>query len=69
MVDVARRMFDAGHKPGEIARELRVGRTTVYRHLGTDPASGCVGMFGHQPNLTEHWPQVRGADRVGRLSA
>jgi DNA invertase Pin-like site-specific DNA recombinase len=41
MVEVARRMFDAGHKPGEIARELRVGRTTVYRHLGTDPASGC----------------------------
>jgi DNA invertase Pin-like site-specific DNA recombinase len=33
MVEMARRMFDEGHKPGEIARELRVGRTTVYRHL------------------------------------
>lgn len=34
MVKIARRMLDDGHKPGEIARELRVGRTTVYRHLG-----------------------------------
>lgn len=34
MVQMARRMFDEGRKPGEIARELRIGRTTVYRHLG-----------------------------------
>jgi DNA invertase Pin-like site-specific DNA recombinase len=34
MAEMARRMFDEGRKPGEIARELRVGRTTVYRHLG-----------------------------------
>jgi DNA invertase Pin-like site-specific DNA recombinase len=33
MVEMARRMFDEGRKPGEIARELRVGRATVYRHL------------------------------------
>lgn len=33
MVEMARRMADAGTKPGEIARELRVGRTTIYRHL------------------------------------
>ncbi|MBA2323809.1 MAG: helix-turn-helix domain-containing protein [Pseudonocardiales bacterium] len=26
-------MLEDGHKPGEIARELRVGRATVYRHL------------------------------------
>jgi hypothetical protein len=25
MVEMARRMLDTGHKPGEIARELRVG--------------------------------------------
>jgi DNA invertase Pin-like site-specific DNA recombinase len=33
MVEVARRMHEQGYKPGEIARELRVGRATVYRHL------------------------------------
>jgi DNA invertase Pin-like site-specific DNA recombinase len=33
MVEMARRMFDEGHKPGEIARELRIGRAAVYRHL------------------------------------
>jgi DNA invertase Pin-like site-specific DNA recombinase len=33
MVEMAHRMADAGAKPSEIARELRVGRTTVYRHL------------------------------------
>jgi DNA invertase Pin-like site-specific DNA recombinase len=33
MVEMARRMFNEGRKPVEIARELRVGRTTVYRHL------------------------------------
>lgn len=33
MVDMARQMLEDGHKPGEIARELRVGRATVYRHL------------------------------------
>jgi hypothetical protein len=32
-VEVARRMVDEGRKPGEIAQERRVGRTTVYRHL------------------------------------
>ena len=36
MVEVARRMLEQGHKPGEIARELRVGRATVYRHLSVD---------------------------------
>jgi hypothetical protein len=25
MVEIARRMLEEGHKPGEIARELRVG--------------------------------------------
>jgi DNA invertase Pin-like site-specific DNA recombinase len=32
-VEMARKMFDEGLKPGDIARELRVGRTTIYRHL------------------------------------
>jgi DNA invertase Pin-like site-specific DNA recombinase len=38
MVEMARRMFDEGRKPGEIARELRVGRATVYRHLTDRPS-------------------------------
>jgi DNA invertase Pin-like site-specific DNA recombinase len=33
MVEVAWRMFDAGHKPGRIVCELRVGRSPVYRYL------------------------------------
>lgn len=33
MVEMAGRMLEEGHEPGEIGRELRVGRATVYRHL------------------------------------
>jgi DNA invertase Pin-like site-specific DNA recombinase len=40
MVEMARRMFDEGLKPGEIARELRVGRATVYRHLAASTDMG-----------------------------
>ncbi|WP_369822234.1 helix-turn-helix domain-containing protein [Saccharomonospora sp. CUA-673] len=34
-------MYDDGKKPAEIARELRVGRATIYRHLdlGRDTAA------------------------------
>lgn len=41
MVQMARAMYDDGKKPAEIARELRVGRATIYRHLdlGRDAAA------------------------------
>lgn len=40
MLTVARRMLDEGHTPAQVARELRVGRTTIYRHLTGDAALG-----------------------------
>lgn len=43
MLATARRMLDEGHRPGQIARELRVSRTTIYRHLQTSVSSAAAG--------------------------
>ncbi len=34
MVEVARAMIAAGRQPGDVAAELKVGRSTIYRTLG-----------------------------------
>jgi hypothetical protein len=37
MVEIARRMLEEGHKPGEIARELRVGGPSEIDYHGPTP--------------------------------
>lgn len=37
MVQVARTMIDAGRRPGEVAKELGVGRSTIYRAVRPSP--------------------------------
>ncbi|MEV6627000.1 helix-turn-helix domain-containing protein [Amycolatopsis sp. NPDC051114] len=32
-IEEARRLYDAGHAPAEIATALGVSRATIYRHL------------------------------------
>lgn len=37
MVKLAREPHDDGKKPGAIAAELRVSRTTIYSHVALSP--------------------------------
>ena len=32
-IEAARRLYDAGHAPADIATALGVSRATIYRHL------------------------------------
>ncbi|WP_239072022.1 helix-turn-helix domain-containing protein [Amycolatopsis sp. SID8362] len=34
-IEAARRLYDAGHAPADIAMALGVSRATIYRHLPT----------------------------------
>ena len=50
MIAMARRMLEDGYKPGQIAKELRVGRATVYRHLSPATPQTSQQARGTQTN-------------------